>query len=500
MPHLFSLFKKHETPGSSASNRHDGKKLYEATPPPVPDKDELVGKLQGLSLDAHKGKDPRAEFVGGFKHGPANPDAGRTATGPPTPAFPNPEVRTSATSSSFAPGPLPSPPLKMPFPVPFHYEPSRTMQFALSADSASPTYLELEPNPSGHKKPPRPPKILARPHSDEPKTIGHLAASPAYLDIPRPVSSPPMTPTASKTSSSGRSTPVKGGDERTQCSGTTKKGERCTRQVKADPPLSVVNPDLPVERYCYQHRKEVNSQTGFYSRRTKDWVDFSKYIPEYLHPDTQAALRIEMEKPPSQSDEPGFIYCFEIRDPDTPFMIRLKVGRTVDLIKRLNEWQRECESKEQIVRGWWPGSIMDKTFETSLLKGRVQSGPKGANCHKLERLVHLELADLVVHAPYLNRNFPNVSSEMAGEEGTSDTPRSKPGTPSKNGKRAGGGASSTALNSLQQGNDPCPDCGKFHKEIFPFTRPEDGPYREEEWEKLVKPVIEKWGWFVETLA
>lgn len=238
-------------------------------------------------------------------------------------------------------------------------------------------------------------------------------------------------------------------------------------------------------------------------------------------------------------------------------MIRLKVGRSVDLVKRLNEWQRECESKEQIVRGWWPGKIMDKNFETSLLKGRVQSGPRGKYCHKLERLVHLELADLVVHAPYLNKNFPNVSSEVTGDEGSSDTTRSKPGTPSKNGKRNGGAASSAALNSLQQGNDPCPDCecvlpvywlesrfcvaffppspsdhlhfyvffllhgiialvtrshifnmhfsnpfegGKFHKEIFPFTRPEDGPLRDHEWEKLVEPVIEKWGWFVETLA
>lgn len=37
------------------------------------------------------------------------------------------------------------------------------------------------------------------------------------------------------------------------------------------------------------------------------------WIPDYLHPDTQAALRVEMEKPGSQHDVPGYIYTFEIR-------------------------------------------------------------------------------------------------------------------------------------------------------------------------------------------
>lgn len=39
----------------------------------------------------------------------------------------------------------------------------------------------------------------------------------------------------------------------------------------------------------------------------KDWV------PEYLQPETQVALRVEMEKPRSQADVPGYIYTFEIR-------------------------------------------------------------------------------------------------------------------------------------------------------------------------------------------
>jgi hypothetical protein len=37
------------------------------------------------------------------------------------------------------------------------------------------------------------------------------------------------------------------------------------------------------------------------------------YIPPYLHPDTQVALRVEMEKLRSKSDVLGYIYTFEIR-------------------------------------------------------------------------------------------------------------------------------------------------------------------------------------------
>ncbi|EJD06127.1 uncharacterized protein FOMMEDRAFT_104617 [Fomitiporia mediterranea MF3/22] len=361
------------------------------------------------------------------------------------------------------------------------------MQYALSENPSASAWLELDP-----------PDLPHRPHSDEPPSRKSPGSSPARLEVstpkrPRAVSSPPMSPTASKGSSNG-----KAGDERTQCSGRTKKGERCTRQVKTDPALNALYPDIAVERFCFQHKKEVNEQSGYYWK-SNVWVDFSEYIPGYLHPDTQAALRVEMEKPPTKSDEPGYIYTFEIRDPSTPFMIYLKVGRTVELNTRLNNWKKQCGSKEQILRGWWPGTVANdngnnNNGETSLMKGRVKPGEKGAFCHKLERLVHLELADLVVYAPYLNPDFQNVS----GEESTSARiPRSNPGTPGKGGKRAG--ASSAALNSLQQGNVPCADCGTVHKEIFSFLRPEKGSYKGREWDLLVMPVIEKWGRFVESL-
>lgn len=89
---------------------------------------------------------------------------------------------------------------------------------------------------------------------------------------------------------------------------------------------------------------------------------------------------------PSVADEPGYIYCYEIRDPKTPNQVHLKVGRTVKLVKRLDEWGKQCGSKEVVLRGWWPGSVNDDGGAgRSLLRGRIQAGEKGRYCHRLER-------------------------------------------------------------------------------------------------------------------
>jgi hypothetical protein len=42
------------------------------------------------------------------------------------------------------------------------------------------------------------------------------------------------------------------------------------------------------------------------------------YIPPYLSPETQVALRVEMEKVRSAADVEGYIYTFEIRGKSLP--------------------------------------------------------------------------------------------------------------------------------------------------------------------------------------
>lgn len=147
-----------------------------------------------------------------------------------------------------------------------------------------------------------------------------------------------------------------------------------------------------------------------------------------MQENTQTALRTEMTRPTSGSDEDGYIYTFEIigkvhhvqrplpslmfRDVDNPKnkeFIQLKVGRATHLNKRISEWSRQCSSKEQILRGWWPGNIEDP--KKRVMTGTVEPGDRGKFCHRLERLIHLELADVAQNAPYLQVGFPNVKTE-----------------------------------------------------------------------------------------
>lgn len=148
-----------------------------------------------------------------------------------------------------------------------------------------------------------------------------------------------------------------------------------------------------------------------------------------------------MEKATSPADVPGYIYTFEIRgnviwyafvsripvhgciafvDPKRPNVIQLKVGRAVNLTKRLDQWDRQCGSKVQIPRGWWPGTVEDNDGTGgSLLKGNIKAGDPGPFCHRVERLVHIELSDLSLHAPYLNPGWPNSTSDPpSGAGGT----------------------------------------------------------------------------------
>ncbi|THV07967.1 hypothetical protein K435DRAFT_815212 [Dendrothele bispora CBS 962.96] len=326
----------------------------------------------------------------------------------------------------------------------------------------SPPPLPRPPRPVSDPPPSFPHPIVYDPFGfgSGPPTPAH--PSPAKLTKPgrlRASSTPPSPITSTISSSSS--------DEVTQCAGVTKAGKRCTRQVKCGPAYSNAVPDdKTIKRFCHQHAKEILTPSGFYTHSTGRWIDFADYIPDYLSSDTQAAIRVEMEKKRSASDVEGYIYTFEIRDPDDKRHIKLKVGRTNNVVRRLNDWGKQCGSKEQVLRGWYPGSVEDgDDDDTSLMKGRVRAGGQGVWSHRLERLIHLELADLAVSQQYL-----------------------EPGTPNKSKKALGLGNGG--------GHAPCEDCGSIHKEIFQFKRFGKGRNEGKEWELVVRTVIEGWGTFV----
>ena len=90
-------------------------------------------------------------------------------------------------------------------------------------------------------------------------------------------------------------------------------------------------------------------------------------------------------------------------------------------------------------------------------------------CHWTERLVHLELGDIVETKVYLDRAWPNPAGTYKSGSKTDDRQRDR----------------------------VCSDCGCAHKEIFEFERIKKGRYKGKEYELIVKPIIEKWGGFVD---
>lgn len=338
--------------------------------------------------------------------------------------------------------PLPRPP---PMPLPYT-GPSLTMQHALRPADTPASGLGVPHTPH-------------RPHS-APEVPPHRMPAPSHtpdFNYPSPNSvaptttgRPPFTPPKPQRKRASSTPPDPSAPPETQCSGVTKAGKRCTRQVKNG------GPAYPgVERFCFQHTKDLLVPTGFYARRNgkggPEWVEFADYIPSYLHPDTQVALRVEMEKARSQSDVEGYIYTFEIRESSASKTIQLKVGRAVNVVKRLNEWGKQCGSKEQVLRGWYPGSVGE---DESLMKGRVIL-PDGGNddvwCHRLERLVHLELADLAVNGAYLE---PGWKAFSKGKGKARYNPKVDLTTlPTSPKKKGGGGGLGNGGNGR-----PCKDC------------------------------------------
>src|ERR1700683_3313500 len=57
-----------------------------------------------------------------------------------------------------------------------------------------------------------------------------------------------------------------------------------------------------------------------------------------------------------------------------------------------------------MLRGHWPAGLDDESYPSAVAKP-MDPGPKGPFCRRVERLVHLELMDLVVNGQYLHPDF-----------------------------------------------------------------------------------------------
>ncbi|KAJ5182861.1 hypothetical protein N7492_000477 [Penicillium capsulatum] len=184
------------------------------------------------------------------------------------------------------------------------------------------------------------------------------------------------------------------------------------------------------------------------------------WIPSTLSPQTTSLLLTELAKPISEADEAGFIYIFWVtprsttrsavesppagdiasslvpsvpasssglRPPaqsrsisdalqaarelnaltsyptsDGPGSVRLKIGRTSNVHRRLNEWTRQCSHDLTLIR-YYPYTPSSSTSSPArglqsrkALNSHLVPGRKVPHVHRVERLIHLELTDLRV--------------------------------------------------------------------------------------------------------
>lgn len=205
-------------------------------------------------------------------------------------------------------------------------------------------------------------------------------------------------------------------------------------------------------------------------------------IPSHLSPQTTALLLSEMAKPISDADEEGYIYIFWVTriDPNSPGppprdiassllppsnrhhgrrstsdalraaqahdgqtrgsvsgpgTIRLKIGRTSNVHRRLNEWSKQCSHDLTLIR-YYPYTSSSPSPSPARTPHSDTShhghGRRVPHVHRVERLIHIELAD-----------------QRVKDQG------------------------------------PCPECGREHREWFEFAATKDAL-------RLVDECVRRW--------
>ncbi|KAI1499757.1 meiotically up-regulated gene 113-domain-containing protein [Biscogniauxia marginata] len=157
---------------------------------------------------------------------------------------------------------------------------------------------------------------------------------------------------------------------------------------------------------------------------TSQTSQYLSLIPPTASPQTASQLMTELAKPVSQQDEPGYIYIFWLTPEDHPSTpaaeaarslltppsrpearqrrpsdvlesfakkssktgsskktILLKIGRASNVQRRLNEWTRQCGYNLSLIR-----------YYPHIPTSQPSTPRKMPHSHKVERLVHLELA------------------------------------------------------------------------------------------------------------
>jgi hypothetical protein len=195
---------------------------------------------------------------------------------------------------------------------------------------------------------------------------------------------------------------------------------------------SVELPDMP----------RLLPSEGYYTLNKGRRVEFHDWIADYVQPATRVALRKKMQEQPSGTDKAGYIYAFAIggRNPDE--RLEIKIGREMRVDERFKKWSKHYNGYG--ARHLFP----EKSQKVPAYK-------------KVERLIHLEIGDLVQHKAYLDPGFIRSGRRPA--------PRAK------------------------GSKEPCvvAGCDTNHLEIFSFDPDTNRRYLD----KIVTSIIMKWSKF-----
>lgn len=196
-------------------------------------------------------------------------------------------------------------------------------------------------------------------------------------------------------------------------------------------PSSQQTSSLPDPRPTHQTRPPISRHP---SSRT---AEFLSLIPLATSPQTTSLLLAELAKPVSVHDEEGYIYIFWLTPTSLPSSppsetassllsppssrpaphrrrtseilqtlsnqspessssdartILLKIGHASNVQRRLNEWSRQCGHNLSLIR-YYPYKPSSNLHSSgNLRKGSVATPTKVPHVHRIERLIHIELA------------------------------------------------------------------------------------------------------------
>ena len=252
-----------------------------------------------------------------------------------------------------------------------------------------------------------------------------------------------------------------------QCNAMTQRDAQCRRLVNCDDVIAYPNSALiPVPLYCPDHLKSNLVEQRFRCLKYPDqFIDYNdehlnfnihyytykpsvylEYIPSYLEPHTKVLLREEMRKWPSRNDKAGYIYVLDLEgkclrySPDEGFrlsfldrsdqdLVRFKVGWTVAINRRLAEHNHKCDSSRLVLLSFYPppnetneptpgasdestGDLATNDSQPALALSMIRPGEKVPYSCALERLIHLELADVAANSHPVLGIVPGAQSDV----------------------------------------------------------------------------------------